>query len=166
MSPKTLSSKPTVAASKVGSSKPLIDVHDLKVPRRNKVLPVIIAVLTLLLAMMVVVRLNRTPEASILEDSATSNSTTTVTNATSEIPTFSVTVNGQEVALEPQTKATLTLSGQPLSKINASQISNVTRQGSTWLVTFIDGSQSMLNESMMKQLPGEVHFQAGYRRDR
>jgi hypothetical protein len=105
----------------------------------------------------------RTKVASVADTPVITQSS----EAVSESPAVTFTINGQEMqSLELATSQARPLSVQPLSSISSSQISNVSRQGSSYLVNFVDGSQTVVSQANFSRLPGDVQFQAEYSRER
>jgi hypothetical protein len=143
------------------------NTHDTITSKSNKnnffIFAALIGVVFISLLAILIFRPKSTAAENLVIDSNKQNSEMIITTQSSEI---SFTINGQPVeSLELETPTNL-LSSRPLSEINASQISNVSRQDSNWIVTFTDGSQTTLNESRMKQFSDQLEFQVEYSRER
>jgi hypothetical protein len=104
----------------------------------------------------------RTETATVADTPVTTESSETV----SESPAVSFTINGQEMqSLELAAPQAKPLSVQPLSSLNSSQITQVSRQGSSYVVKFVDGSQTLVSQANFSRLPSEVQLQVGYSRE-
>lgn len=77
---------------------------------------------------------------------------------------FTVLIDGEERQEQVQDAAT-PMAQLPPSSWNSAMISTIRAVGSSQVLVFIDGSETILDSYTLERLPAEVAFRAGYSRD-
>lgn len=77
---------------------------------------------------------------------------------------FTVLVDGKEAEIIQQSSGSR-MADVPVSQWNSSTISHIRTIGTTQIVVFVDGSETIIDSFVRERMPQDVAYRAGYSRD-
>lgn len=92
------------------------------------------------------------------------NPTLTTEQRTSQPNNFTVLVDGEEAQIMQQSTGSR-MADVPVSQWNASSISHIRTVGTTQIIVFLDGSETIIDSFVRERMPQNVAYRAGYSRD-
>ena len=77
---------------------------------------------------------------------------------------FTVLVDGKEAEIIQRSSGSR-MADVPVSQWNSSTISHIRTIGTTQIVVFVDGSETIIDSFVRERMPQDVAYRAGYSRD-
>lgn len=92
-----------------------------------------------------------------------SGSQSTAVAGTAAAERFTVLVDGREVGVR-QEESGMSMADLPVTSWSTDMISHTRSLGTTSVVVFVDGSESVINDFILERMPQDVAFRTGYSR--